>query len=758
MGYQEQNSPSAEIKRIYTGFPAFWKENAWFRGIGIWLLALLLALLMPVDDTFSRRIPAEAFSGEEGVILYPGDYVLTILYDSKTPLEVQAWDAKYVHPDNTQGIEVFSRTLPAAEDGMEEIFFTVESLTTELCLYSQGLLNEEQVSSRVTVASVGRIYRDKEFFVATVFLLGLFLLLYTRKRSFSREEKLSHLLLLGSVFLASWILTSDYLPEAHDLMIHFSRVEGLANGLKAGYFPVRIYPDLMNDYGYAFPIFYPDFFLYIPAVLRVFGVSTFLGYKVLIFLIHLVTAYSGWFAYSRLTKSRRWGLIAAILYTLAPYRLMDTYVRSALGESLAMAFLPLWLYSVHELLRGDYKKWIWSVLSFTCLLRSHLLTTELAVLFTVVLAVFSVNKLLDGKRLLTILLAGVCTLGLNTGFLVPFMDHLGYDYNVFLEAAGTLSGSTLQGPRLFAFNVSDIMSARLYYFDSKQNFSWILGLGLVAGCLCLVAAGILHGKEKLPGYRKARKSMLLGVFFVYLSTKFFPWDLVFQVEWLRNITSILQFPWRLLAFAMLFLPVTAAYGFEQLFQEHKLRQFFLVLALGFSALCAIVYLDAYYGQAKPSIFKNSAPFLDHKQVDDLYLIGNVGRGSYYRRDNIVEPEDETLPIEISNYQNSPLAVEFDYQSETDQKLNIPFVYDKHYEAVLDNGEQLITYVGGSGRLGVYLKAGSGHVSVAYTDPGLYQLADACQAGVAILLITGSVWRWYRKREKPGQIQHVPKEV
>ena len=188
MGYQEQNSPSAEIKRIYTGFPAFWKENAWFRGIGIWLLALLLALLMPVDDTFSRRIPAEAFSGEEGVILYPGDYVLTILYDSKTPLEVQARDAKYVHPDNTQGIEVFSRTLPAAEDGMEEIFFTVESLTTELCLYSQGLLNEEQVSSRVTVASVGRIYRDKEFFVATVFLLGLFLLLYTRKRSFSREE------------------------------------------------------------------------------------------------------------------------------------------------------------------------------------------------------------------------------------------------------------------------------------------------------------------------------------------------------------------------------------------------------------------------------------------------------------------------------------------------------------------------------------------------------------------------------------------
>lgn len=744
MEFQEQNSPSTANIKNHTSLSVLWRENAWLRGIVIWLLALLLAFLMPVDDTLSRRIPTETFSGEEGVILYPGDYVLTILYDSQTPLHVRAQDAKYVHPDNTQGIELFSTTLPAAVDGVEKISFTVESLTSELHLYCQEILDEANVTSRVTVESVGRIYRDKEFFVAVVFLVGLFLLLYTRKRAFSREEKLAHLLLLGSVFLVSWILTSDYLPEAHDLMIHFNRVEGLANGLKAGYFPVRIYPNLMNDYGYAFPIFYPDLFLYIPAVLRVLGVSTFLGYKVLIFLIHLVTAYSGWFAFSRLTKSRRLGLVAAVLYTLAPYRLMDTYVRSALGESLAMAFLPLWLYSVWELLRGNYKRWIWAVLSFTCLLRSHLLTTELAVLFTVVLTLISFRKLLEKKRILTILLAGVCTLGLNIGFLVPFLDHMGYDYNVFLEVAGTLSGSTLQGPRLFSFYISDVMSARLYYFDTKQNFSWILGLGLVSGCLCLVAAGILHGKEKLPGYGKAKRAMLLGVLFVYLSTKFFPWDLVFQVEWLRNVTSILQFPWRLLAFATLFLSVSAAYGFELLFRDHKLKHFFQTLALGFTALCAIVYMDSYYGQAVPSIFKNSAPFLEHKQVDDLYLIGKVERGSYYRRENTVEPENENLPLEISNYKNRPLAVEFDYSSETDQRLNLPFVYDKHYEAVLD-GEQQVTYIGGSGRLGLYLKAGSGHVSVAYKDPGLYQMADVLQACVAVLLAAVFFWKRYRRR-------------
>lgn len=716
------------------------------KGVVIWLLAVLFVLLMPVDDTYQRKLLPESFSGEEGIYLYPGEYKLTLEYASKTPVEIRGRDAKYIHGDNTQGKELFSLTLPASEDGKEVISFTAESGTTGLHLYSDEIQRKSFVSYKLHLESAGRIYRDKEFLVAATFLVGLLLLWYLSRRTFSREEKLTHLLLLGSAVLVSWIFTSEYLPEAHDLMIHYNRIEGLANGMKAGYFPVRIYPNLMNDHGYAFPIFYPDLFLYLPAMLRVLGVSTFLGYKLLIFLMHLVTAYVGYFAFSRLTGSRRWGLLAAVLYTLAPYRLMDTYVRAALGESLAMAFLPLWLYGVYELLRGNYKKWIWAVISFTCLLRSHLLTTELAVLFTVVLAVFSLRKLLDKKRFLTVLLAGACTLGLNLGFLVPFVDHLGYDYNVFLETAGSLSSSTLQGPNLFSFYIADSMSSHLYYFETKQNFSWNLGLGLVAGCLCLVAAGILHGKEKLPGYKRARKALLLGTLFVYASTKWFPWSLVFQADWLRNLTSILQFPWRLLAFATLFLAIGAAYGLEQLFQEPQIRRLFLVVGLGFSALCAVVYLDCYYGQAEAMIFKSSAPFLEHKQVDELYLIGNVGRGSYYRRENTIEPENENLPISITNYENGPLYVEFNYEAGESQKLNLPFVYDKHYEAFLDSGEQLLTYVGGSGRLGLYLEAGNGHVKVKFKEPGLYRAADGLQLLVLVTLIIG-FWIFGQKRTR-----------
>ncbi|MCI8417703.1 MAG: hypothetical protein HFI33_09480 [Lachnospiraceae bacterium] len=728
MGGQPQNNGEKATRR---------------RRVVIWLLALIFVVLMPVDDTFQRKLLPENFSGEEGIFLYPGAYILTIEYASKVPVQVRGVDAKYVNSDNTQGKELFNLTLPASEDGREQIYFTGESRTTGLHLYSEEIQSRSFVGYKLHLESAERIYRDKEFLVVLVFLGGLLFLWYCNRRSFTKEEKLSHLLLLGSAVLVSWILTSEYLPEAHDLMIHFNRIEGLADGLKAGYFPVRIYPNLMNDHGYAFPIFYPDLFLYLPAALRVLGVSTFLGYKVLIFLLHLGTAYGGWFAFSRLTGSRRWGLVAALLYTLAPYRLMDTYVRAALGESLAMAFLPLWLYGVYELIRGNYKRWIWAVISFTCLLRSHLLTTELAVLLTVIMALFSIHKILDKKRFLTILLAGGCTLGLNIGFLVPFVDHMGYDYNVFLEAAGSLSKSTLQGPNLFSFYIADSMSSHLYYFDTKQNFSWNLGLGLVAGCLCLVVAGILHEKHKLAGYEKAKKSMVLGILFVYASTKWFPWQMIFQVEWLRNLTSILQFPWRLLAFATLFLSIAAAYGLEQLFQEQQMRKLFLAVGLGFSALCAVVYLDCYYGQAEASIFKSSSPFLEHKQVDELYLIGNVGRGSYYRRENIIEPENENLPISISNYQNGPLYLEFDYATEENQKLNLPFVYDKHYEAFLDTGEQLLTYIGGSGRLGLYVEAGSGHVQVGYKDPGLYRAADGLQILVLVFLLAG--FGWARRR-------------
>lgn len=703
-------------------------ENKWIRGIAIWVLAVLAVAFMPIEDHYTKKLTRDVFAGEEAVCLYPGEYELTVDYASPdSPVHIRVMDEKYIHPDNTQGRLVFEETLPATQDQIETIRFEIpEDVTVaKLHFFSEELLDESSTIFGLRIRSVEELYCDKEFYIAVTAVIGLILLIVCMKHSFTRQELLRHLLLLGSVLVASKVLTGDYIPKGHDLMVHFNRIDGLKEGLKAGYFPVRIYPGLMNDYGYAFPTFYPDLFLHIPALLGVCGVSVFTGYKVLIVLIHLGTAYIGDFAFSRLTGSRRVGTIAAVLYTLSLYRLTDVYTRAALGESLALIFLPLWLYGIRELFAGDHRKWIWSVLSLTGLLRSHILTAEMVVIITCIMALVHIRCILNKKRFLTITFAGVCTLGLNASFLLPFLHHMDGNYNVFVETTRRLSERALQVPTILSM-ISKYAVATEHY----PIYHWSLGMPLIFGCVCLVAAAIYHGKERISA--SAWKALILGTFFVYMSSTWFPWDLVYEIKGIRELTSILQFPWRLLGFASLYLSISAAWGFELVFREVQLKRLFVPMAMAFTIFCAVIHLDQFYENAMPLLYKSSAPFCSIEQVDDLYLMDGKTMGSYYRRNNTIEQDDPAKILEISGYTNRNLRIEFDYRTEEEQWLYLPLVYDKNYRAYNEDGELLPTYVGDAGKVGLYLEAGSGHVSVAYEEHWSYKAASVVQ----ILVVLG----------------------
>ena len=88
------------------------------------------------------------------------------------------------------------------------------------------------------------------------------------------------------------------------------------------------------------------------------GVSLVNCYKVFVFLLNAGTAAVAYVSFSGLLRSKRTGLLAALLYTLSVYRLIDLYTRAAAGEALAMVFLPLVLWGMYELFLGDRKNGI----------------------------------------------------------------------------------------------------------------------------------------------------------------------------------------------------------------------------------------------------------------------------------------------------------------------------------------------------------------------------------------------------------------
>ncbi|ROV60289.1 hypothetical protein EGO58_10850 [Limosilactobacillus reuteri] len=63
-----------------------------------------------------------------------------------------------------------------------------------------------------------------------------------------------------------------------------------------------------------------------------------------------------WVTY-KLTYNNYQAIITAILYTFGTYRIIDIWTRFALGEFIALSFLPLVIYGIYSITFGNYKDW-----------------------------------------------------------------------------------------------------------------------------------------------------------------------------------------------------------------------------------------------------------------------------------------------------------------------------------------------------------------------------------------------------------------
>ena len=108
-------------------------------------------------------------------------------------------------------------------------------------------------------------------------------------------------------------LFTDKLFDAHDISYHLNRIEGIAAALRDGQFPVRIHPNILNDYGYANSIFYPELFLYLPGALRALGVNLNICYKILIAALNAGTVGIAYYSFRRLFKSQYAAYLGTVL-------------------------------------------------------------------------------------------------------------------------------------------------------------------------------------------------------------------------------------------------------------------------------------------------------------------------------------------------------------------------------------------------------------------------------------------------------------
>ncbi|MCL5275920.1 MAG: YfhO family protein [Chloroflexi bacterium] len=130
------------------------------------------------------------------------------------------------------------------------------------------------------------------------------------------------------------------------------RTYELVAGLRAGAFPVRWMPDAAFGLGYPFFNFYAALPYYLAALLNTAGFDLLTAIKLTQTVGMFATAATMWL-YARKHLPKSGALLATIAYVLAPYHLVNLYVRGdSLQEFYAFIWYPLILWAIDQLVEG----------------------------------------------------------------------------------------------------------------------------------------------------------------------------------------------------------------------------------------------------------------------------------------------------------------------------------------------------------------------------------------------------------------------
>lgn len=369
------------------------------------------------------------------------------------------------------------------------------------------------------------------------------------------------------------LLQSGFFSFHDDTQI--ARVFEMKKALSTGEFPVRWVPDL--GYGYGYPIFnfYAPLAYYVGGVIAFF-LPALVATKVMIAIGMLLAGFAMYLLAKQLFP-REAAVVSALLYMYAPYHAVDLYVRGAIAELWAYAFIPLMFYGFYKLflLLKENKKqrteniWIWiaiAALSFAGVILSHNLTALMVTPFLLFfLAILGIRLYKRNKNLrFCFLFFAFCTgLLLSAFYWLPALWEMGYT-NVLSQTGG---GSQYK----------DHFVCMMQLWSSQWGYG-----GSIPGCLDglsfqLGKLHILLGILALPAFIVAKRKqaslvilLCIGFFisvFLLLPVSKPVWDSL-------SFMKFIQFPWRFLGLAVFFLSLLGGYAvavFQNIFPKKPLR-------------------------------------------------------------------------------------------------------------------------------------------------------------------------------------------
>lgn len=540
------------------------------------------------------------------------------------------------------------------------------------------------------------------------------------------KKYLPLILLICISFLTFYrLLRPGYFSMQDDMQIF--RLEQFDKCVHDFQIPCRYVPDAGLGYGYPLFNFYSPLPYAIAEVFHLVGFSLINSIKLLFLLTHILGVL-GMYFFAKRFWGKIGGFISAILFLFAPYQAVDSFVRGAVAEFLALNLLPFLFWSVTELITKNKHK-VTFIFLLSALLLSHNLTT---ITFAPILLIYSLiilwqNKKLNLKNILNLIFPSLIAFGISAFFTVPLIfeknlitvDTMTQGYFYYIIHFVTLSqlfisrfwgfGASLWGPK-------DDMSFQIGYVH------WILALVL------LIYFIFTQFKNK-----KVNSVVFIFFFLVFLFSAFLTHNKSTPIWQSLPFMPYYQFPWRFLASIILslsFLGGSAIY----IFKNKKIKYLITTLI----CFTAIILNFNYF---KEDIWYPKITDQDKLSGEELTRQSGAGLKDYWPKYGMdfpvkMAPEKpfSSQPIEVISYQKYSNHVNVSISNEQSVSITMPVVYFPKWELYVDQKPTNYQITPDLGLVKFELPAGNHQIKLTFKNTPIRSIANLISLVSLILTI------------------------
>lgn len=502
------------------------------------------------------------------------------------------------------------------------------------------------------------------------------------------------------------------------------RLAEMQREIKDGQIPPR-WSDFLN-HGFGYPLFsftYP-FPFYVGLLPRLLHFSLVDSVKI-VFVSSVILSAIFMYLLGREIGGQLGGFFAAVFYTVAPFRLVDLYIRGSIGESVSLAVFPMLFYfSFKYILKPTCLNFSLTSFVLAILILSHNISSLiffplwLLFLYVVVSSYFEDFWHYSWRHFLPLIIMG---LGLSAYFFVPAIIEKKYIYLAQINLAN-VSENFVQ--------YRDFISSTWRNDKPSFQLGWAHILSFILGIIGLVLSNKLTHKKYLYYAIYFIASITILIFFT---------QSVSLPLWQYPPLKWFDFPWRLMTPLAFFLALSSVF-----LTVHKGTKI-----IGVVLVVATVILSYRFVSPRQYVFSDDMYYATNDatttSMDELTPIWTVQKPTD-RYQNKVEIEQGQGQINNLTYFSN--RIKFLVSSAGTSAVKVNTLYFPGWEFYVDNMKVPLEYQHPDGLMRFAVGDGMHTVEGRFLNTPIRVVANSISIvsflAICILLISQTIKSWFFK--------------